>query len=353
MKDNSLLKIISLMGFCLFAAVSCWATSESLQMLLPNLPEALCWVVTIGFFVIASWGTKMIADSLNQNIYMERRSLSLWGGVCIVLVFWLLCSMPTNTHTFFYRNLIEDKVTNDISTTQGYLSQIKNNAKNETQAEKKINELKNQVDLLLGELEAEIKSEANPGFGPKSKEILRKFANLLDVDKVEPLSKKGVSKEERDVLCDAYRTKIYKLTEIRAINIAQHILKPNPDNINEAKRDLQNLDEIKKCISEKKINLNDAKDMNDYVIAKLNTAYNTIKKSEDFVDFSDEADKATYTAPSPQTKVKRLLSVYDVWVDFIKGEFGGLSFAFWILVSVLVDIAAFIFFDIAFKKDEV
>jgi hypothetical protein len=45
-----------------------------------------------------------------------------------------------------------------------------------------------------------------------------------------------------------------------------------------------------------------------------------------------------------------LLSVYDVWVDFLTGKQGGLAFVFWIIISILVDVAAFIFFDIAFKK---
>ena len=69
-----------------------------------------------------------------------------------------------------------------------------------------------------------------------------------------------------------------------------------------------------------------------------------------FVDFKSNEDKEAYTANNPQTKVSRLLSVYDVWADFLTGKDGGLHFAFWIFISVLIDIAAFVFFDIAFKK---
>lgn len=101
MNDNKFLKIISVLGFLVLAAVSCWATSESLHLLLPTYPSLLCWAITVGFFFIASWGTKMIVDSLNQNIYMEKRGWTLLGGVIIVIAFWLFCSMPTNTHTFF------------------------------------------------------------------------------------------------------------------------------------------------------------------------------------------------------------------------------------------------------------
>ena len=352
MEQKNYLKLIWTVAFIAFAAVSCWATSESLHLLLSSWPLAMCWIVTIGFFIIASLGTKMIVDSLNQNIYLEKRGLRLVGGIVIVLIFWLICSMPTNTHTFFYRTVINDKVNTDISITRGYLNQIKNNTNNKTQATKKVDELKNNMDILLGELEAEIKNEENPGFGRKSKEILRKFATLFGVDKVEPLSYKGTSKQDREKLCDAYRTKIYILAENRASNIMVHILSPNSDNIKEVKRDEENLAIVKKSIEDKTINLNDAEDIKD-VCDKLNTAYNTVKKNSDFVNFSPETDEMNYTADNPVTKVKRMISVFDVWEDFMAGEYAGHGFMFWIIISILVDIAAFIFFDLAFKKREI
>lgn len=352
MEQKNYLKLIWTVAFIAFAAVSCWATSESLHLLLSSWPLAMCWIVTIGFFIIASLGTKMIVDSLNQNIYLEKRGLHLVGGSVIVLIFWLICSMPTNTHTFFYRTVINDKVNTDISITRGYLNQIKNNTNNKIQATKKVDELKNNMDILLGELEAEIKNEENPGFGRKSKEILRKFATLFGVDKVEPLSYKGTSKQDREKLCDAYRTKIYILAENRASNIMVHILSPNSDNIKEVKRDEENLAIVKKSIEDKTINLNDAEDIKD-VCDKLNTAYNTVKKNSDFVNFSPETDEMNYTADNPVTKVKRMISVFDVWEDFMAGEYAGHGFMFWIIISILVDIAAFIFFDLAFKKREI
>ena len=52
------------------------------------------------------------------------------------------------------------------------------------------------------------------------------------------------------------------------------------------------------------------------------------------------------------TKNDAMISVFDVWKDFIKGEYAGRGFIFWVIISILVDIAAFIFFDIAFKKSE-
>lgn len=351
MEQRNYLKILWLAAFVAFATVSCWATAESLHLLLSTWPLAMCWIVTVGFFIIASLGTKMIVDSLNQNIYMEKRGTHLIGGIIIVLIFWLICSMPTNTHTFFYRTLINDKVTTDISTTRGYLGQIKNNTNNKNQAMAQVNELKNSVDVLLGELESEIKNEANPGFGPQSKDILRRMAALLGVDKIDQLTFKGTSKQDRDKLCDAYRTKVYLLADSKATNIMEHILSPNADILKEVKRDDDNLALIKKHIDDETIDLNDANDIKD-VCDKLNTGYNTVKKNKDFVKFSSKADEAIYTADNPVTKVKRMIDVFKVWEDFLKGEYAGHGFIFWVIIAVLVDIAAFIFFDLAFKKED-
>lgn len=352
MNENKFLKIFCLLAFLAFAAVSCWATAESLHLLLPTWPLVMCWVVTVGFFFIASWGTKMIVDSLNQKIYLEKRGLRLIGGILLVLIFWLLCSMPTNTHTFFYRSVINDKVTNDIATTQGYLAQIKDNTVTETRIQAKCTEVKNKVDVKLGELKAEIFNEANPGFGPKSKEILADFAELLGVAKIQPLTTKhGTSRQDRQRLYDAYRTKIYILLESRLINIVKEMTPPNKNYQKQAAKNYKNLELIKKYINDGTYNLNDATDISQ-ICDKLNEGYSTIKNYKQFVDFKDETDEIAYTAPNAVTKVKRMTSVFDVWQDFLKGEYAGHGFLFWVIISILVDVAAFIFFDIAFKKRE-
>ncbi|MDE5788233.1 MAG: hypothetical protein K2H79_06800, partial [Bacteroidaceae bacterium] len=248
MNENKFLKIFGILAFLAFAAVSCWATAESLHLLLSSWPVAMCWIVTVGFFFIASWGTKMIVDSLNQKIYLEKRGLRLLGGVIILLIFWLACSMPTNTHTFFYRSMINDKVTSDISATEGYLVQIKDNIVTDTKIQIKCAELRNKVDVKLGELKAEIENDANPGFGPKAKEILREFAELLGVAKIEPLTFKGTSVQDRQRLYDAYRTKIYILLDSRLLNIVKEMTPPNNNHQKQAGKDYKNLELVKKYI---------------------------------------------------------------------------------------------------------
>jgi len=280
---------------------------------------------------------------------MEKRGINLIGGIVIVLIFWLVCSMPTNTHTFFYRNLIDQKVTTDIASTQAYLSQIKEGTTTEAKIQERINESNNKINLKLKELESEIMSDMNPGFGPKSKEIFRDFATLLDVAKVEPLNVKASSKAERQKLCDQYRQKIYALRDIRNESIRNSMTPASGNQKQQAEKNFKALDLIRKNIQNGTLDLNEADDIS-MICNQLNQGYSTIKTYNQFVEFKNPEDKAAYTAGDPETKVTRMLSVYDVWHDFLTGKLGGLGFVFWIIISILVDIAAFIFFDIAFKK---
>ena len=351
MNQNNLSKLLCAAAFVVFASASCWATAESLHLLLSSWPIPICWAVSIGFFVIASFGSKQIVDSLNQNIYLEKRGLRLIFGVVILLVFWLVCSMPTNTHTFFYRTVINDKVTSDIATTEGYLLQIRDNVTTESKIQMRQAELEKKVTVKLGELEAEIQNDANPGFGPKAKDILRQFADILGVAKIDPLTYKGTSIQERQKLYDAYRQKMYILMEAKKLNIRKELTPANNNHQKQADTDYKNLELTKKYIDDETLDLNDANDIKS-ICNKLNSGYATIRNYKQFVDFKDETDQAAYTSPNAVTKVKRMISVFDVWEDYLNKEYEGHGFAFWIIISILIDIAAFIFFDIAFKKNE-
>lgn len=353
MGENKISKILWLCGFVAFAAVSCWATAESLQLLLPDWPAILCWIVTIGFFVVASIGSKLIVDSLNQNIYMEKRGLSLIGGTILLLVFWLVCSMPTNTHTFFYRSVINDKLNDDLTTTMGYLQQIKDNKVTEESIQKKQSEVRNNVEIRLGELKAEIMNDANPGFGPKAKEILKSFAELLGVAKIEPLTYQGTSKQARERLYEAYREKIYILRDTRLNEIRTSMISPNQNTYTkEAAVRIENLKAIAKNLEEGNgLSVYNPQDMQE-ICKKINEGYITVRQYQNYVVFNSAEDKENYLSPIGITKVKRLMSVFDVWQDYLAGAYEGFGFLFWIIISILVDIAAFIFFDFAFKKTE-
>ena len=353
MGQNNFAKIFSICAFVAFATVSCWATAESLHLLLPALPLALAWIITIGFFVIASIGSKMIVDSLNQNIYMEKRGLHLIGGTILLLVFWLICSMPTNTHTFFYRNCITDVTLDDLKNTEGYLNDIRDN----TLAEEKFNllcaDLENKVNAKLEDLRLEIEGPDH-GDGPKAQAILVEISELLKCAQINKIDGPTATKQQRTQLVKAYRDKILQQLQVREAAIYLQMV--DEKKVAQAQTDASN--DIKR-IQNATVYLNEMRnngEQDDAIInaanGALKGAYSTVKNYSDMVIFKSDADKEAYTADNQVTKTTRLLSVIDTWMDFIKGKFAGRGFIFWIIISILVDVAAFVFFDIAFKKSE-
>lgn len=353
MEENKTLKIISLCGFAIFAAVSCWATAESLHLLLPSWPSFMCWAVTIGFFVIASIGTKLIVDSFNQNIYLEKRGLRLIGGILLTLVFWLICSMPTNTHTFFYRTAAPDIVTQDLALTKSYLQQLRDNVKNETEIKEKLDSLERGVNSGVTALFNEIENMAQPGFGPRAKAILIEIAKDLLVSRIPELSYQGTTASQQKALKDQYNAMIGELLNNRKSELRTNYTDPQEKLfMPEAAKAIEIIESIEDSVMQ--MDANGVVDNN--LIAQADIAlqkgYTTIKNYADYVIFKSDSDKELYTADNLVTKTTKLLSVIDVWKDFLAGKHAGRGFVFWIVISILVDIAAFIFFDIAFKKRE-
>ena len=346
MGKTNYLKFFSLLAFIAFAAISCWATAESLHLLLSSWPLAFCWVVSVGFFIIASLGTKMIVDSLNQNVYIEKRGILLGGGIILVILFWVICVMPTNTHTFFFRSVIKDKVTLDITTTKNYLSQIKTNEVNQGNIEKKIDSIQKTFDAKLRELEAELKNPLNRGDGKIVKDKLYELAKLIELDNISELSNKGNS--SIDDIYQAYQNKLIGMKNKFIENLRKNKENNNKQAEIDAEKAYNELDNLEKQIKAGAINLNDTKEM-EGVSDKINKGYAVIKANSLAVNFKNE-DKKAYTAENPVSKVKRLTSVFDVWKDFLGGAYAGSGFLFWLIISILVDVDAFIFFDITFKK---
>ena len=130
MGQTNYLKILWGLLYLLFATISCIVTEESIHLSFPTYSVPMCWIITVGFYVIASIGGALLLDSLSRHpvitfIDVKRhRGACLTIGVLILLFFWLVFSMPTNTHTFLYHNQIDKTISEDITVTNNYLNQL-------------------------------------------------------------------------------------------------------------------------------------------------------------------------------------------------------------------------------------
>ena len=348
MKTENLKNWGSFIGFVILAAISCWATEHSFHLLIKWMPEPFVWGLTIAFFIVASYGTKMIVDALNKDLWMEHRRRTFWIGAVLVFIFWLLMSMPTNTHTFFYNHNIGNKVQEDLTTTSTYLEQIKTR-QNVDSAYFIIHE---QVSDKFKLVEAEF--NATGGTGRKGNgEYVRQL-----LGEINPILEKEVpgtsirfndarwawNSTDQKILTGYENQKNRALEQIKDQNY-----KVSKTAAAEAAEDIRKIglmiDTIKVMVETGSIH----EDVVTQAEGVILSGYTCVKNNQKYVKFDNSNDKKLYTAENLETNTKRMLSVIDVWMDFFKGKYP-ISFLFYVLLSILVDIAAFIFFDFAFKK---
>lgn len=359
MNDNKFWKIFCIAAFLILMVASCYATVESLHLLLPSWPIIPFWAITIIFFVVSSLGTKMISDSLNTNINVDGRRSKLIGGILLLVFFWGFFSLPTNTHTLFYKSTVSDVLTRDLTETRSTLQDLAN----EGQAGKIISEEKekfrNEVRQLFAKFSSEFYDPSNPGWGGEAENVIAQIeAKIGTIQRIEPqcasfsCREKFMALMRKQIIDEKLESKIKAVYDVRLANINRGLDK---SEINQLIDDITDLQEkisestllVKGEPSEKTTNM-------------LSRAYKIIEKYSDILiaEFDEEypekmtitrAEKVRYAGIS---ETEKLRSVVEVWKDYFAGKFTGRGFTFWVALSALVDIAGFIFFGQAFKTKE-
>lgn len=350
MKTENLKNWGAFIAFLILAAISCGATEHSFHLLIKWMPEPFVWGLTIAFFIVASYGTKMIVDALNKDLWMDHRRRTFWIGTVLVFIFWLLMSMPTNTHTFFYNHNIGNKVQEDLTTTSTYLEQIKTR-KNVDSAYFVVHDQVNEKFKLV---EAEFNATGGTGHRGNG-EYVRKL-----LGEINPILEKEIpgssikfndatwawNNADQKILTGYETQKNRSLEQIKDQNY-----KVSKTAAGEAAEDIRKIglmtDTIKVMVETGSIH----EDVITQAEGVILSGYTCVKNNQKYVKFDNQKDKKLYTAENLETNTKRMLSVIDVWIDFFKGKYP-ISFLFYVLLSILVDVAAFIFFDFAFKKRE-
>lgn len=360
MNTNRFLKLFALFAFVAFMLISCWATVESLHLLLPSWPIPIFWIATLGIFFLASMGSKMIIDSFNQNLIIDHRGLHLVGGILMLSIFWIGFSLPTNTHTFFYRSIIMEVLSKDLTDTKNQLEKLDDDKLATEIVTRDAKNYKTKIDGLWGQLKAEIMNPGNPGWGPKAEQAAINLEKELGA-KLQRVTFKTTTQSGRREVVGVLEPIVESLTKsaiesryfARLYNVAKH------KNKEDIKKNLYAINKI-----QRKINDNPAaahEEPTEGTNLVLTNSYRLISNYTDVVanEFADTApdkvkilreETASYTGNV--TRTSRLRSVVDVWKDYFTGVWNGQGFLFWVLLAVLVDLAGFFFYYLAFKKNE-
>lgn len=347
--DNRFKFIGCFLAFLILAGISCWATEQSLHMLLPaGWPEVLVWGITIAFFIVASIGTKLIVDSLISHNYIENRKGKFWGGLLLVICFWLLMSMPTNTHTFFYNDKIGSTISKDIETTNKYLQQV---VEKGTSSSLTLDEEGKALKDAVEEQRTHIVKQFNGDEPPYLRGNGKQIAEHLQI--INKLLNSSIEQDPRYNSTDPSIINGYQIAINKALAEALRTHTISEQSVNSARNQIKRLnilsDSIQNHIASGSISEEEIRQCE----KELKDGYNIVETNKTFIDFDPNSDdEEVYTKENAETRTKRMSSVIDVFfIDFLKGKYPG-SFWYYVILSILVDVAAFIFFDIAFTKKE-
>ncbi|MDE6489348.1 MAG: hypothetical protein K2L46_08715 [Paramuribaculum sp.] len=332
----------SFFEFLILAGISCWATEKSVHMLLPaGWPEILVWGITAAFFVVASIGTKLIADSLMSQQFIKNRKGKLWGGVFLVVFFWLIMSMPTNTHTFFYNDKIGSTISEDIKITSKYLQQVVDSKKIDEDGKK----IKDAVEEQIQHIVAQFNGDEPPYKRGNGEQI------GLHLKQINIILNSSIRQDPRYNSQDSTILNGYRLEIDKALAQALKNHTVTEESVQAARRQIKRLAALNDSIQDHVASASLSEEEIRQCEKEIKDGYNIIAANKTFIQFDKNSDdKEAYTKENAETKTKRLSSVIDVFfVDFLSGKYPG-SFWYYVILSILVDIAAFIFFDIAFKN---
>lgn len=344
-------KIISILAFIALAGFSCFWTAESLFIWQPSITLIGAWLIAIVFYAVASICFGMLIKGLEKNakfkpgLFSSRGGHLLFGSIGL-LVFWLMVSLPTNTHTLLYRASIKNIITTDLTRTQSYLQSLKDNNVEIKKIEDAYETKKAKVDAVILRMLAEIDRPGAEGIGKMFKTALAELEAELGTT-FQKMPNIGSNRAQWLTTLNYYQKQAYEhLGRYRAECDVK---------IKEIKR-MMNSNSLESLIKNCEIALSDINKMkginNDIIGAAVNdltNSYSYIKSHSQYINFKDK-DKARYTREGAIPEAKEMLSVPDVWKDYLTTDkYNGHGFIWWVFISLLVDLAAFIFAYKAFN----
>lgn len=342
--ENKFLKIFSLVAFILFAAVSCWSTTESLFLTLENaeIPKWVFWIAVVGLYVLTSICFKLMLDTFNQNIYMENRTFKFIISLLGVILLWIVFSMPTNTHTFFYKQMAKNTAVKELKHIDAELYNVSSENTFRSKYDAEWNKYEADVLNALAGIKREINDFQNIGTGDKTEARIVDVEDLLGLKTgtIARIKARNNSQKELNQVCAYYDKAVKEQLEIKK---QQHDanLSRSLEDFQEKMKDVSSLRQnIKAILSQLDDNQFDKEAVLKNTRIVINRAYAEL----------EALYNGTYTYDETVYRSDRLVKVIKVWGDYFNGKFKKTDYVlwYWIVLSIIIDIAAFVFFDIAF-----
>lgn len=364
---------ICAVAFLVFATISCIATAQSLSLTLGlGGPQWLIFVIAFifafGLYLLTSYCFKLIIDSQNYKFFMhkEERRRNFILGLLGVMLFWIVCSMPTNTHSLLYTKVIDKVVVAELDNQLAvfddalYLTDKEITEKYQRDLSYLISSVNEKKGLFINE----INNENRLGLGPEAKAILADIQVICGKSREEEYyihtTQKNTSHAERTRIKKHYEVQIDNLLEWAKNNLKtkydQDIATMKPEKDALIAR-INKIEGAKTMLLDKNISHN--KRIKDARIV-IDDGYNQPDYRDKILDQievlkdSKEGHRNSNVRYYKYYKAERLHSVFKVWGDFLSKKMQNLDFdmLYWIVISIIIDIAGLAFFGIAFRRKE-
>lgn len=351
-------KLIWLIAYLFCAVLSCYLTATSLNVIFPGMHIIVVWGLTIAIYLLASLGFAWMVEGYFNGHVVSHPKLMLWGGLVLFLTAWGV-SLPTNTHTPIYQWQVGDVVTEDLETTRLYSIQIKERKNIDST---RISEYKNLSDSIYKDFKqfqdqvatgnSDNHNDGKSGFGDYANQYITKINSRIDklgygeIYKLKaPNATNKASKTELTDLLNTYEDEELnpKLEELR-----KHILYVPEEGVEKAEKHISRIDSMMSIVDSLKMKGSISDNANVSVVRNtadmLKEAYTNIKAYKNFVHFNNREDEIRYTTQNAETMTNRLFNPYATFGDLFSGRTPSYIF-FYLLIAVIIDIAAFIFFS--------
>lgn len=365
MNKTVISKVALFLGYLLFACFSAYFTATSLSL---NLMQGTnLWLIFAMVFVIA-WLAGWCLNNVIVQISTPTSKAAFILNILGFVLFWGV-SFTTNVHYFFVDKHGYDVVSKELTAARNYIVQ------NTADANKKIDDERDvaksvlvaQVSTSTEAFEREIYNtmERRLGFGDACINILNSVERLLEQDKsiYNDSNSYVIFDEERDLgdkgnnqrgQLSALQTK-YEGRILNALNkklgVIDAFYNGKKDANNKLKgtlRDIQDLEENHLPIVLKDGSVNALFAYHEQQNARVIT-----KMPQDFLATCESVDETTGKLKSYVVyPSNHMFDTFTVWSDIFHGRLPSyMKMIQWILISLVIDIVAFLLFALFFKKN--
>ncbi|WP_452596541.1 hypothetical protein [Pontimicrobium sp. MEBiC01747] len=345
-------KVFGIIVYLVLAAISVWATSESLNSSF-DIPIVVAYLIGIAFVITMA----MFLGVLKQ--ILEERRVSVLKFLFVVVTFLILwgVSLSTNTHKLFTQLKLQDIRKNELNDAKIAIENIERNKL--TVGEKVINDYRQFVTSRILDYKKEVKNPENCGHGAAADSLMSKVQKSMPGFSITPPS--GRKKSESSCRKLANEMADMMFTELNTRIGSMNAIIGNLDNCNDADTrgkiltDLEEKNsflydmvsiEIKQTIS----------DAHEYY-QQLYECYNTglVQNINDVKEFTKaEKLEEELELPVPSFKLEKISYLIPFVKNYPKKQQGAYLSSFWLSVAIafILDLAAFIIFYFVILKED-